>query len=115
MKLNDVVGLRPTLEKIAGKDMDGAVALEFANFVKDILVDIQAFEMKRADLFRKYGEEVTEGENKGVRIKAENEKKFNAAIKRALNKEVSVEPFDIASLGITIPPADLINATVLFK
>lgn len=115
MKLNEVVGLRPVLEKIATKEMDGAVALEFAEFVKDILVEIQNFEIKRAEMFQKYGEIEGEGEQQTVKIKAENEKKFNTAIKRALNKEVKVEPFDIAALGITIAPADLINALPLFK
>ena len=116
MKLNEVVGLRPVLEKIAAKEMDGAAALEFANFVKDILIEIQGFEMKRAELFQKHGVE-TEGEGgqKGLQIPPENEKKFNTAIKRALGKEVKVEPFDIATLGIMVSPADLINATGLFK
>jgi hypothetical protein len=101
MKLSEVVGLRPVLEKIAAKEMDGAAALEFANFAKNILVEIQNFEMKRAELFQKYGEEVTEGDQKGLKISAENEKKFNAAIKRALGKDLKIEPFDIAALGIT--------------
>ncbi len=115
MKLNDVVGMRPTMEKIAGMEMDGAVALEFANFAKSILMEIQNFEMKRAELFRKYGEEMGEGEEKRIQVKPENEKKFNTAIKRGLNKEVDIEVFDIASLGIKIAPVDLINATGLFK
>ena len=115
MKLSEVVGLRPVLEKIAAKEMDGAAALEFANFTKNVLVEIQNFEMKRAELFKKYGEEMEQDGQKGLQIAPDNEKKFNAAIKRALNKEVDVEPFDIASLGITISPADLINATGLFK
>ena len=115
MKLNDVVGLRPTLEKIAGMEMEGGVALEFANFVKSIMIEIQNFEMKRAELFRKYGEEMGEGEEKRIQVKPENEKKFNAAIKRGLSKEVGVDPFDIASLGIMVAPTDLVNATGLFK
>ena len=41
MKLNEVVGLRPVLEKIAAKEMDGGAALEFANFVKDVLIEIE--------------------------------------------------------------------------
>ena len=115
MKLNEVVGLRPTLEKIAGKEMDGAVALEFANFVKSILIEIQDFEMKRAELFQKYGEEMGEGEEKRIQVKPENEKKFNAAIKKGLDKDLNIKPFDIAALGIRVSPADLVNATGLFK
>jgi len=115
MKLNEVVGCRPTLELIAGKEMDGGAALEFANFAKGILMEIQDFEMKRAELFRKYGEELGEGEEKRIQVKPENEKKFNTAIKRALGKEVNVEPFDLATLGIMISPAELVNATMLFK
>jgi hypothetical protein len=115
MKLNDVVGLRPTLEKIAGKEMDGAAALEFANFTREILKSIQTFEMKRAELFRKYGEELGEGEEKRIQVKPEHEKAFNSAIKRGLSKELDLEPFDIAALGIKIAPTDLVNATGLFK
>jgi len=115
MKLSEIVGLRPTLEKIAGMEMDGAVALKFANFVKGVLIEIQDFEIKRAELFRKYGEEIGEGDEKRLQVKPENEKKFNAAIKRGLNKEIKFKPFDIASLGIKVTPADLVNATGLFK
>jgi len=115
MKLNEMVGARPTLEKMAGWEMEGGVAREFAEFVKDILVEIQSFEVKRADLFRKYGAEEGEGETRNIKILPENEKKFNSAIKRVLNKEIGLEPFDIASLGINIIPSELINALPLFK
>lgn len=116
MKLSEVVGLRPVLEKIAAKEMEGSAALEFANFVKSVLIEIQNFEIKRAELFQKHGVEIENDEKqKGLQIPPENEKKFNAAIKRALNTELKIEPFDLASLGITIAPADLINATGLFK
>lgn len=116
MKLSDVVGMRPTLEKIAGKEMDGAAALEFAMFVRSILEEIQKFEVKRAELFQKYGEEVkTEDDKTGIKIKPENEKTFNNAIKKALGKKISVEPFDIATLGIKISPAELVNSLLIFK
>ena len=115
MKLNELVVLRPTLEKIAGKEMDGAVALKFAKFVRDVLMEIQGFEVKRAELFNKLGEVSGEGEEKKVQILPANEKKFNVAIKKALDAEVKVKPFDIASLGIKVSPAELINSTGLFK
>ena len=115
MKLNEIVGLRPALEKIAGKEMDGAMALKFAKFTRDVLIEIQDFEVKRAELFRKYGEETGEGEEKRIQIIPENEKKFNTAIKRALNKEVKVKPFDLTKLSIQISPAELLNALGIFK
>ena len=115
MKLNEIVGLRPTLEKIAGKEMDGAVALKFAKFVREVLVEIQGFEVKRAELFNKLGETSGEGEEQKVQILPANEKKFNTAIKKALDAEVKVKPFDIASLGIKIAPAELVNSVGLFK
>lgn len=115
MKLSEVVGLRPVLEKITAKETNGAAALKFAKFVRDILVAIQEFEAKRAELFQKYGVAEGEGEQQSIKIKPENEKKFNAAIKRALSKDLKLKPFDIASLGIDIAPADLINALPLFK
>lgn len=115
MKLIDIVGQRSTLEKIAGKEMEGGVALEFANFAKSVLVEIQNFEAKRAELFQKYGEEIGEGKEKHLQIKSENEKKFNMAIKRAINKELNIEPYPIAALGIAITPTELFNATGLFK
>ena len=115
MKLNEIVGLRPTLEKIAGKEMDGAVALKFAKLVREVLMEIQGFEVKRAELFNKLGETSGEGEEQKVQILPENEKKFNTAIKKALDAEVKVKPFDIASLGIKISPAELVNSVGLFK
>lgn len=115
MKLNDAVGARPTLEKMAELEMDTVSALQFAAFIRDVLMEIQNFEMKRAELFQKYGAEEGEGEQKNIKILPENEKKFNTAIKRALNRELKIEPFDLANLGIAVKPLDLINALPMFK
>jgi hypothetical protein len=115
MKVSEIVSTRPLLEKIAAKEMDSGAALEFAKFTVEVLKEAQAFDMKRAELFEKYGESEGEGKEKSITIKPENEKKFNAAIKRAVGKDVEIEPFDLSSLGIIIAPADLINALPLFK
>jgi len=115
MKLSDAVGARSALEKMAGTDMDTASALKFATFVRDVLIEIQSFEMKRAELFQKYGVAEGEGESKNIKILPENEKKFNAAIKRALNKEIKIKPFDLTSINIAVKPTELINALPLFK
>lgn len=115
MKVSDIAGVRPILEKIAGKEMDAKVAVKFANFLRDVLVEIQAFEAKRAELFQKYGELAGEGDNKTVQIPEANQKKFESAMKRALNKKVEIKPFDLGSLGVSVSPADLINALPLFK
>jgi len=116
MKVSDVIGFRPTLEKIANKEMDGKTALKFAKVVRAALEEIQEFETKRADLFIKYGEEITDNEGKkGVRIKKENETKYNTAIKKVLSARSKLVKVDIASLGIEIAPADLINSLALFK
>jgi len=115
MKLNEIINVRPALEKIAGMEMDGAQALKFAKFTKDVLMPLQDFEVKRAELFRKFGAEEGEGDQRNIKILPENEKKFNAAIKRALDKEIKVGPFDITKLGIKISPAELVNALGLFK
>ena len=115
MKLNEIINVRPALEKIAAMEMDGGQALKFAKFTKDILLPLQDFEVKRAELFRKFGVEEGEGDQRNIKILPENEKKFNAAIKRALDKEIKVGPFDITKLGIKISPAELVNALGLFK
>ncbi len=115
MKLNDAVGARPALEKMAELEMDSVSALQFATFVREVLMEIQNFEMKRAELFQKYGVEEGEGEQKNIKILPENEKKFNAAIKRSLNRELKIEPLDLANLGIAIAPRALINALPMFK
>ena len=115
MKLNDAVGARTALEKMAGMEMDTTSALVFAAFVKDVLIEIQSFEMKRAELFRKYGVEEGEGKERNIKILPENEKKFNAAITRALNKEIKIEPFNLESINISVKPTDIINALPLFK
>ena len=115
MKVSDVIGLRPVLEKMANKEMDAAVALKFAKFIREVLMEIQDFETKRAELFQKYGKAEGEGDQQMVKILPENEKKFNTAVKRALNKELKVKPFPIATLGIELAASDLVNALALFK
>ena len=115
MKLNDAIGARPALEKMAGMETNSVSALQFALFVREVLMEIQNFEMKRAELFQKYGIEEGEGEQKNIKILPENEKKFNAAIKRALNKELKIEPFALENLGIAVTPLELINALPMFK
>jgi len=112
MKLSEAIGARTLLEKVAGKEMNGASALAYAEFVRTVLTEIQEFESARAKLFEKYGEKV---DDKNLKIKPENEKKFQTAIKKALNKELKVEPFDLSGSGVSIAPADLINALPLFK
>lgn len=114
MKLSVIVGSRQLLEDIAKMDMEGAGSLAFAAFLKVAFTAIQDFETKRAELFRKFGEEVGEGEERRLQITPDNEKKFNTAIKRGLNKTIDVEPINIASLGIKISPAKLVNADGLF-
>lgn len=114
MKLNEIIGAKPILEKIAAKEMEAAAALEFAKFVKVIAIAIQDFEVKRTELFQKYGKATGEGEERRIQVLPENEKKFNAAIKRALNKDVDVNPFDMSVLGVVISPVELVNATDLF-
>lgn len=112
MKLSEAIGARTLLEKIAGKEMNGASALAYAEFVREVLTEIQKFENDRATLFEKYGEKV---DDTNIKIKPENEKKFQAAVKKALNKKLKVEPFDISASGVSIAPVDLINALPLFK
>jgi hypothetical protein len=115
MKLNDAVGARPSLEKMAAVEMDTASALKFARFVREVLMEIQVFEMERAELFKKYGVEAGEGEEKNIKILPENEEEFNAAITKALNKEIEIEPFDLTSINIAVAATELINALPLFK
>ena len=117
MKVNEMVLGRPAMEKIANMEISAGVSLEFANFLKSILIETQDFETKRAELFSKYGVEEEEGESeqKNIRILPENENKFNTAIKIILDRDVDIEPFNLASLGIEIPPAELVNALPLFK
>ncbi len=115
MKLSVIIGSRQLLEEMAKMEMEGAAALSFTGFLKEAYSAIQEFETKRAELFKKYGEEVGEDEEKRIQILPDNEKKFNAAIKRGLNKEIEIEPVDIASLDIKISPAQLISASGMFK
>ena len=116
MKLKELVTIRPALEKIAGMEMDAVVALGFATFLREILIIVQEFEMKRGELFQKYGEFSGEGEDKMLKILPENEEKFNGAIDEALDVDVEVPTFDIVNLvDLKITPVDLINIVSLFK
>lgn len=114
MKLSVIVAARPLLEEMANMEMDGAGALSFAGTLRIAFTAIQEFEAKRAELFQKYGEETGEGEEKRLQILPENEKKFNAAIKRGLGKEIDMEQVSISDLGITISPSKLVNTDGLF-
>jgi hypothetical protein len=94
-------------------EMNADAAIEFAEFARSVLVVVQEFENKRAGYFEKYGEPVDEEGN--WKIKDENEKKFHAAIKRSLNKEVDIDPINISESGIKVSPADVINILSLIK
>jgi hypothetical protein len=111
MKVNDIVLVKPLIDKIASMEMNARTALSFAKWAREALMIIQEFEVKRSGFFEKYGEKQEDG---NFKIKEENEKKFKTAITKALNKDVGLEPFNISDSGITIPPADLINVMPLF-
>jgi len=113
MKINELINFRPTIEKIARKEMTSFAAFEFAKFTRSVLTAIQDFDTKRAELFKKYGEVVDDKGN--IKIKPENEKKFNTAIKKLLDFEPDIEPFEIALLNIEISPVELVNTIGLFK
>ena len=113
MKVSDAILMKPLVEKFAAQEMDAAVAMKFAAFAKDVLTASQEFEVKRAQLFEKYGEQVDSDGN--WKIKEENEKKFQAAIKRALNKELEIEAFDMSNSGLKVSPADVVNVLSLLK
>lgn len=114
MKLSDIVVARPIVEKLANKEMYAASAMEFAEWSREVLTAIQEFEAKRADWFKKYGEENPEkpGEWK---IKEENIDKFKRALDRALNKESDIKPFNLSESDVMVSPADIINYTNLFE
>ena len=109
MKVSDAILMKPLVEKFAAQEMDAAVAMKFAAFAKDVLTASQEFEVKRAQLF----EQVDSDGN--WKIKEENEKKFQAAIKRALNKELEIEAFDMSNSGLKVSPADVVNVLSLLK
>jgi hypothetical protein len=111
MKVNEIVLVKPLVEKVAGMEMNARTALSFAQWAREVLTIIQEFEVKRAGFFEKYGEAQEDG---NFKIKEENEKKFKTAITKALNKEVELEPFNLSDSGITIPPSDLINVISFF-
>lgn len=113
MKVSELLVARPMIEKLAGKEMHAAAAIEFANFAREAMAIIKDFENKRADLFKKYGEQVDEEGN--WKIKEENEKKFKSAIDRAMKKDVGLEPFDLVSSGVSVTPAEIVNNLGLFK
>lgn len=113
IKLNELVGLRPMLEKIATEEMNPKSALAYANFIRGIFEALQNLEVQRAGLFRRYGKEQEDG---GFRILPENEEAFQTEIQQALNREVEVERFPIELLSETkLAPAELVNALMLFK
>jgi hypothetical protein len=79
---------------------------------RKVLEAIQTFEVARADLFVKFGEKQDDG---NIQIKPENEEKFQAAIKKGLNKQVKIMPLLVSKLNLDVAPADLVNCLKLFK
>ncbi len=113
IKMNELVNLRPMLEKIATAEMYPKAALAYAGFIRGIFEALQNLEVHRASLFRKYGKEQEDG---GYRILPENEEAFQTEIQKALDREIEVERFPIAVLEeIKLTPAELVNALILFK
>ena len=112
MKISELVAIRPALENIAKKETDAVTALAVAKMVRKVLEAIQKFEVVRAELFAKFGEQQEDGT---VQIKKENEEKFQIEIKKGLNKNVKIMPLDTAKLGLKIAPSDLLNCLKLFK
>ena len=107
MKISEALLVKPLIEKLANKEMPAKAAMEFAVFAKEVLTAVQEFEKKRAGYFEKYGEPTGEGQS--WRIKEENEAKFKSAIKRAMNKELDIDNFNMSESGINIAPADVVN------
>jgi len=117
MKLNDFLNdsTKKALEHLASQPMEPVVAIKFARFVREVFLAIRDFETKKAELFEKYGERIEAVEGPALKILPENQKKFDAAIKRALNKKIDLKPFDLSQSGCFFSPTDLINVTELFK
>lgn len=112
IKMSELIGARPTLEKLAAKEMNAATAFAFAKFAREVLVEIQEFEKKRSRLFEELGERQEDG---NIKIKEENEQAFQDKIKKLLDGNAKVKPFAINELDVEIAPADLVNILPLFK
>ena len=112
MIVSDLVAIRPALEKLAEGEYPFEVSLKIAKFTRECIEAIQEFEAKRMDYFKKYGEQLEDG---NLQIPAENEKKFKTAITRSLNKNVKIEPLKAAELGAMVKPVDLLNCLQAFE
>ncbi len=114
MKMSELIAIRPSIEKMAGQQHSFPAALKFAKFTRKIIMILQDFDVKRAELFNKYG--VTQGENNTIVIPPDNETKFKAEMQIELDKEVKIDPLDVSALGdMKVAPADLINCLQLFE
>ena len=112
MKLSELIPLRGAIEKMATKEYELATALEFAKFTRGIIENIQAFDVARTNLLNEMG---TKKEDGSFQIKPEFEAEFKKKIQEILNKEVEIEPLQVAKVKMNVAPADLINIIHLFK
>ena len=112
MKISELVAARPALEKIAQIEMDPASALKIAKMTRRVLEEIQKFEVTRAELFTKYGEQQEDG---NVVIMPKNAPAFKKAIEKGLNRAVKIMPLALKDIKALIAPADLVNCLKLFK
>ena len=112
MILSDLVTMRAALEKLSEGQYPFDVALKIAKFTREVLEEIQEFENKRMEYFKKYGEDVGEG---NMQIPAKNEAKFKNAIKRSLNKKIKIKPLNAAELSAVVKPIDLLNCLQAFE
>ena len=113
MKLGDLIAVRPAIEKIASGQHNFSAAIEFAKFTRKILMTIQEFEIKRSELFNKYG--VKKTEDNTIVVPPESEASFKKEMKEILERNIEIEPLDVSTLEMKVAPADLINCLELFK
>lgn len=113
MKVSELIAIRPSIEKIASKEHNFADALKFAKFVRDVLIVLQDFDIKRAELFNKYG--AKQGENNSIVVPPGAEANFKEEMQKELDKEIEIEKMDVSALDMQVAPADLINCIDLFR
>lgn len=98
MKLGQIINSKQALERLLQGVLPIDIAWEIKLFVNKLNPELISFEQIRAGKIKEYGEEVTEGEEKGMlKVKKENIDLFVKEINELLDKEIT---FNIPEIKI---------------
>ncbi len=96
VKIRELLGMKPVIEKIIGKDVDIDLGWDLMKVVKVFDAELELYTKTRKKIFEKYAEEpnkeaTTEDKKKGKRVPEEKLKDYREEIEKLLDKEIKLD------------------------